>query len=245
LGTSVGHSEDSPELQPNFHTFLSTLFMKSFKLALAVLAASLFTALAAPANAAIIISEVAPWGSSATSPYLTDWFELTNTGSATVDITGWKMDDNSNAFANAVALTGINSINAGQSVIFMEVAGSSSSFLQTWFGANVPANLLVGSYTGTGVGLGTTGDAVNIFDASGISMASVSFGAATTSVSFDNAAGLTGVITQLSAVGVNGAFKSANGLEIGSVGVVPEPETLALMLAGLVMVGAVARKRQQ
>ena len=44
-----------------------------------------------------LISEVAPWGSGNT-PYAADWFEVTNTGATPVDLTGWKMDDSSNAF---------------------------------------------------------------------------------------------------------------------------------------------------
>ncbi|RFO94847.1 PEP-CTERM sorting domain-containing protein [Rhodoferax lacus] len=219
--------------------------MKSTKLALACVAASMLALLATPAQAAITITEVAPWGSA--SGYAADWFELTNTGSSSVSITGWKMDDNSNSYSTAVALNGISSIAAGQSVIFMETTTPSTTitnFLNSWFGSSVPASLLVGSYSGSGVGLSAGGDAVNIFDGSGALMANVSFGAATTGTSFDNAAGLTGGITRLSARGSNGAFTSAGG-EIGSVGAVPEPESLALMLAGMAIVGAVARKRQR
>ncbi|MEI9897707.1 MAG: lamin tail domain-containing protein [Chthoniobacter sp.] len=54
----------------------------------------------------IIISEVAPW-SSGNSPVGADWFEVTNIGTAAQDITGWKMDDNSNSFGSAVALNGV------------------------------------------------------------------------------------------------------------------------------------------
>src|SRR5262249_15031211 len=39
----------------------------------------------------LIISEVAPW-SSGNSPVGADWFELSNTGTNNLDITGWKMD---------------------------------------------------------------------------------------------------------------------------------------------------------
>ena len=48
-----------------------------------------------PPTPPVVVSEVAPWGSSNT-PYAADWFELTNTGSTGVDLTGWTMDDNSN-----------------------------------------------------------------------------------------------------------------------------------------------------
>src|SRR5207244_927037 len=47
----------------------------------------------------LLITEVAPWGSSGT-PYLADWFEVTNVGGGAIDMTGWKMDDNSNSFAS-------------------------------------------------------------------------------------------------------------------------------------------------
>jgi uncharacterized protein YjiK len=63
--------------------------------------------------ASLIISEVSPW-SSGDSPYAADWFEVTNTGPHAVDLTGWKMDDNSNSFGNAVALTGVATLAPGR-----------------------------------------------------------------------------------------------------------------------------------
>jgi len=201
---------------------------------------------ATAAHADIRITEVSAWGSGNT-PYATDWFELTNTGSSAVAIGGWQMDDSSDGTAK-VALTGITSIAAGESVIFTESAAT-ASFLSTWFGANAPAGLKIGNYTGAGVGLSTGGDAVNIFDAAGVVQARVAFGASPTTSplqTFDNAAGLNGAtISLLSVAGVNGAFVSADGLEVGSPGriaAVPEPTTTALMLAGLALVAAGARR---
>jgi hypothetical protein len=225
--------------------------MKTFKTLALAAAATLLTAGATVAQAQIRITEVAPWGSSASTTYATDWFELTNFGGTAVNLTGWTMDDNSNGSAK-VALTGITSIAAGQSVIFTENAAT-ASFLSTWFGSTAPAGLLIGNYTGAGVGLSQSGDAVNIFNAAGVLQANVTFGASGTTTpfqTFDNAAGLNNTaLSQLSVAGVNGAFVAANDVaqigSPGSIAAVPEPETWALSLTALVAMGALARKRQR
>lgn len=173
----------------------------------------------------LIISEVAPW-SSGNSPVAADWFELTNTSTVPLNITGWKVDDNSNSFANALALNGITSIAPGESVIFMETSdlpATKALFLSTWFGTNPPSNLQIGNYSGSGIGLSTGGDAVNIYDSTGALQATVTFGASPAGPSFptfNNAVGLNNApIAQLSAVGVNGAFAATNQPEaIGSPG---------------------------
>ncbi len=177
----------------------------------------------------VIISEVAPW-SSGNSSLAADWFEATNIGTAAANITGWKMDDNSNSFGSSVALNGITSIAPGESVIFIELgsghtaAGNAAAFNTLWFGANPPANLQIGSYGGSGVGLSTAGDAVNLFDAGGSVQANVVFGTSPAGPypTFDNAAGLNNTtISTLSAVGVNGAFAAVNDVnEIGSPGTI-------------------------
>ncbi|HYF35254.1 MAG TPA: lamin tail domain-containing protein, partial [Prosthecobacter sp.] len=175
----------------------------------------------------IIISEVAAW-SSGNSPVGGGWFEVTNTGATVVDITGWKVDDNSNSFASAVALSGITSISPGESVIFIETAdlpGTSTAFRSNWFGANPPAGLRIGGYSGSGIGLSTGGDALNLYDSAGVLQAKVTFGASPAGPSFptfNNAEGLNNTaISQLSVAGVNGARVAANSpAEIGSPGTV-------------------------
>ncbi|MDB6076592.1 MAG: putative outer rane adhesin like protein [Akkermansiaceae bacterium] len=176
---------------------------------------------------ALIISEVSPWGSG-NSPYAADWFEVTNTGKTPVSIAGWKVDDSSASFSTALALTGITSIAPGESVIFMEASPSAAaatiaSFKSTWFGSNPPANLQIGTYSGSGIGLSTGGDAVNLYNAAGALQASVSFGAAPGAApyaTFENGVGLDGTaISRLSKVDVYGAFKAAGDpTEIGSPG---------------------------
>jgi hypothetical protein len=222
-----------------------------------LLTALLLLAFAGQASAAVIITEVTPWGSG-DAPYASDWFELTNTGAAAVDITGWRVDDSSPTFASAVALRGVTSIGPGQSVVFIEGNASGSNdaakavdFILDWFGGTAPAGFAVGGYGGSGIGLSTGGDALNLYDDDGggtlVTTAAVTFGSSTGTPigrTFDNAGGASGAISTLSAVGINGAFTSGSG-DIGSPGrIVPEPATLGLAaLAGLAM-ARFRRKRQ-
>jgi hypothetical protein len=213
--------------------------------------AALLIASMTAAQAQIIISEVDPNGSSA--GYGADWFELKNTGVSTVDITGWKMDDSSDAFATAVGLRGITSIAPGLTVVFLEDGATSTgdatldaNFASAWFGGSVPAGLTLANYGGSGVGLGAGGDAVNIFNSTGTAITGVTFGATTLAATLDNTAGLSGAISQSSVAGVNGAF--SDGQEIGSPGdvaPVPEPSTIALTGGGLAALLAFQRRNRK
>jgi hypothetical protein len=220
-------------------------------------------------RAAVVITEVDPSGSSSVAnSYNADWFELTNTGATAVDITGWKMDDNSHAIANAVALRGVTSIAAGQSVVFAEGLADGSTdttidanFESFWFGSNVPSSFVMGNYGGAGVGLSQTADEVNIYDSTGAEVVGVGFGVTALGVSLDNLAGIGSatqpdpIISTNSVVGVNGAFASvgtgtgaSSGIsEVGSPGVagaVPEPASLLVlgMGAGLLSLRRSAKK---
>ena len=203
----------------------------------------------APVKSPLAVTEVAPWGSS-WPEYKADWFELTNESPVAVSLTGWKMDDSSNAFATAVALNGVSSIAPGESVLFVETRrtpdrgqeeeAKSPPFETSWFGSSVPGGLQVGTYNGAGVGLSGGGDGVNIFDSEGDRITGVSFGAnegtetgsvLTAAASFENAAGLGSykapvTITTLSVEGVNGAVVAHD--QIGSPGATETPAPPAL-----------------
>jgi uncharacterized protein YjiK len=185
------------------------------------------TAVAGGSTSNVAVTEVSPWSSS-NSPYAADWFELTNTGATTLDLSGWRVDDDSNLLANAVALTGVGSLAPGQSAIFLE--GDSTkveAFKSAWFGGSPPAGFQIGTYGGSGVGLSTSGDQVNVFDGGGTHVTGVAVGSSTIGKTFDNAAALgaaTGpvpTISTLSAAGANGAVTV--GSETGSPGLAPVP----------------------
>lgn len=198
------------------------------------------TLIAPAAQAGIVITEV--MSSSGSTP---DWFELTNDGSSAVSLTGWKMDDGSFNLAAAVALSGITSIGAGESVIFIESAGGTgiASFRSFWGGL---ANVQVGYYSGSGVGLSSGGDGVCLFNNLGVNVNQVSFGAATTGSSFFwgwDAQGsidpnYSAVVSTVGTIGTQVTFQSGNPVNTGSLGTaiaVPAPGAVALLgVAGLV-----------
>ncbi|MFN4865996.1 MAG: Calx-beta domain-containing protein [Cyanobium sp.] len=171
----------------------------------------------------VLITEINPSGSG--SSYSADWFELSNTSASSVSIAGWKIDDNSNAFASSVLLRGVSSIAAGSSVVFLEsdAAGANdatilANFSRAWFGTSTPpSSFLYGFYGGSGVGLSSGGDAVNVFDAAGNLVTRVVFATASSTATFDNKSGASPTST-LSVAGVNGASVSFNGAESGSPG---------------------------
>ena len=117
----------------------------------------------------------------------------------------------------------------------------------------VPAGFTIGNYGGGSVGLSQSGDSVNIYNASSVLQAGVTFGSSTAGVSFDNSVAkltsTTGVgasdptISTLSVAGTDGAFVTTGGHEIGSPGAVPEPSSWAL--AALCIGGFAILVRQQ
>ena len=172
-----------------------------------------------------------------------DWFEVTNYGLSDVSITGWKMDDSSFSSLNSVVLNGVTSISSGQSVIFLESASAETSIstFRTIWGSNV-TSIIIGSYTGSGVGLSSGGDGLVLFDSTGVEMTPrVTFAAATTGSSFYYSYDSTGspstspntnaiLSTASLSNGQNTYTSSGNTGSPGTaMNAVPEPQTYILL----------------
>ncbi|MGA1267194.1 MAG: lamin tail domain-containing protein [Phycisphaerales bacterium] len=196
---------------------------------------------ASSASASLRITEAM---SSSGSGGTADWFEVTNYGSSAVDITGYTMDDNSYSFANSVLLSGITSIGAGETVIFVEgAAGDVAGFRSFWGGLS---GVNIGYYSGSGVSFSSNGDGVVLFNASGAeATARASFGAATSGSSFYfDLASDTGIVSTVGTIGTQVTFATTGStVNIGSLGTaigVPGPGALAL----LGVAGLAARRRR-
>ena len=170
-----------------------------------------------------------------------DWIEVTNYGASSISLAGWRMDDSSFNFGASVALSGITTIGAGESVVFIESAAGTAiaGFRNFWGGLG---GVQVGFYSGSGVGLSSGGDGVGLFNASNELVTQVNFGAATSGSSFFYGWTESGTLDPayngiVSTVGTIGSqvTVSANG-DTASIGsAIPAPGVLArLGLAGLV-----------
>ena len=210
--------------------------------------------LASPALAQISTLRITEVMSSSGVGGTGDWWEATNYGSSAVDITGWRVDDSTFDFNVSVALNGITSINAGESVAFLEtntldsgtVATLISSFRTFWGGSGTSAQ--IGYYAGSGIGFSSNGDGVVMFSGTGAETTPrVTFGAATTGSSFYygyDAAGdpttspnTNAIVSTVGTLDGQFTFASATTLpqNIGSPGtaaVVHEPSSAALLAIG-------------
>ena len=190
----------------------------------------------------IRITEVMSSSGSGGTP---DWFEITNYGTTDVDLTGWRMDDNSVSIAASVELFAYTTgplgnpwgtsflLNPGESAVFLETAAGAAlpAFQTFWNLGPEPGNIRnpkLGFYSGSGVGFSSSGDAVVIYSGpgtgAGAEVTRVSFGAATTGSSFYwsyDAEGelATARLGTVSVVGVADAYPSTEALNTGSPGV--------------------------
>jgi hypothetical protein len=197
----------------------------------------LTVAIGCPASfAALVITEVASTsGAPAGVLFDRDWWELTNTGPTSVLLDGYAWEDRPvenvrSGFPNNITIA------VGESIIVHQGtdAATAATFRTDWGLSSSVQVLTEDMFSGANKfsGLsGTGGDDVHLFNAIPTEVAGVTFDIATAGVSFEWSG--QGVNLGLSVNGENGAHTASNG-RIGSPGVavIPEPSSLALMLAG-------------
>ncbi|HMB96353.1 MAG TPA: lamin tail domain-containing protein, partial [Tepidisphaeraceae bacterium] len=133
-------------------------------------------AFAAPAKAALVITEVMSSSSHPGGTSNADWFELTNTGGSAFSLTGFSWDDNTETPGSA-HFGSISSIAAGASVVITgETVGAEAAFRSDW-GID-PSVQLVNLGSTEFQSLSSTSDEVNIYNASNTLVTSVTLGAA-------------------------------------------------------------------
>ena len=107
--------------------------MDRFTTRLAALGLAALAALAGDAQAQVVISQVYGGGGNTGAPYKNDYIELHNTGSSTVDVTGWSVQyasSGGNSWTNKTLLTG--AIAPGGYYLVRQGAGAGN-------GADLPA----------------------------------------------------------------------------------------------------------
>jgi hypothetical protein len=206
---------------------------------------------AAPAQAALVITEVAPQSTAGTASTINgDWWELSNSGSIAIDLAGYQWADtedklpgtDSNFFPSFL-------LAPGQSVVILEEGSANKAAWRTNWGISDSVVIfslddMVDDSTPDGdtfSGLGNSNDGVFIYSAAGTLLDSYLYVANTRGVSFEKS--LAGVDLGLSVVGENGAVRAVNG-DIGSPGfaVVPVPAAAWLLGSALAAVAGLRRR---
>jgi hypothetical protein len=177
-----------------------------------------------------------------TLPQTSDWWELSNFGTNTIDLTGYKWNDNAPNLGSG-ALLGADPvpfqgliIQPGESVLLVEsntaagnIVTNTEQFRTFW---GLSTNVQIRLYQGNGLGSG--GDSVRLWAPNAANdfdlVDAVDFGTALRGSTFiyDTNTGVFAVTGQYSTNGVNGAFKAAQSDDIGSPGVNQGPVPLSI-----------------
>ena len=203
------------------------------------------------AQAALIVTEVAQQATAGTANTINgDWWELTNTGTLAVNLSGYKWADTEDAIGGATPSPNrfpSITIAAGKSLIIIDEQSSSEAAWRANWGLSPSVVILsedemIDDGDGDSFsGLSSNDDAVFFYAPDGSLLSSYSYGVGTRGVSFEqNGAG---VNLGLSVLGEHGALRAANG-DIGSPGaaVVPVPAAAWLFAPALALLAGRRRR---
>jgi hypothetical protein len=179
-----------------------------------------------PLSAQLRITEVMS-DSNHSDPDGGDWFEITNVGTGAVNVAGYRFDDDSDDFRNAVIIPS-HDLSAGASMIVLAET-TASRFKTLW---NLDASVHVVTISNF-PGLGKGGDTVFLYNSGGTRIDTFAFGAASEGFSFARFRDGSSVPGGLSSDGLFGAYESDDPEEedfsedVGSPGLAPNlPEPL-------------------
>jgi hypothetical protein len=191
-----------------------------------LLVVCLFLAAAVALEAQVAITEIHSSQSTNGAVALkADWWELTNFGSEPADVSGYRFNDATGGLTTAAITIDSLVLAPGESVVFVEQSTSTglptAADFATWWGASLPAGLRVFTYSTNGIGLGSGGDMLTVWNATTTDESQwvdrVEFGAATAGTTFGYDP-VTGLFGALSVVGAGGAITAAEGGDVGSPG---------------------------
>jgi hypothetical protein len=165
-----------------------------------------------------------------------DFWELTNFGTNSMDLSGYIFNDSDatrGGDADSTTLSGVT-IGPGESIILVQsgttVVTTRDDFINWWGAANLPTNLQVLFYSGNGQS--SSGDSIVLWapsaasDADYVDRADYGEAARGHSFTYNPSNGVYGII---SANGVNGAFKAATSDDEGSPGRTTGAVTLKIL----------------
>jgi Immunoglobulin I-set domain/Immunoglobulin domain len=160
-----------------------------------------------------------------------DWWELSNYGGQSLDLTGWIFNDSTGGTTTGAVTIPALSVAPGESVVFVE--GLDATAFRSWWGSAVGPGVQVLTYTATGIGLSSSGDGIRLWrpgaDATAAPVLSVDFGASGTNTATFIPDPVTGLLTARSEAGVAGALAAADNGDPGSPGVRPPPIALSIL----------------
>jgi hypothetical protein len=155
-----------------------------------------------------------------------DWWELSNLGNFSVNLQGFRFDDDHDSFSDAQTITNAVSIAPGESVVLVE--DLTPEQFRAWWGTNLPASVQIITYPS--IGFSSSGDSIYLWNAAAATetdfITNAVFGSAAKGVSFGyNFA--TGIFGGLSVNGQSGAFVAAMNGDVGSPGTIIMPLDLS------------------